>query len=117
MGFKLDPETEAKALALAGLPALAPGVTEAEFQRRVMREAKRRGWLAYHTHDSRRSEPGFPDLVMLRAGRLLFAELKSAAGAPTDAQAEWLAALRAVEGAEVYLWRPADWPQIMEALK
>lgn len=116
MGMRLDPETEAKVLALAGLPPLAPGATEAEFQRRVMDEARRRNWLAYHTRDSRRSEPGFPDTVMVRAGRVVFAELKSAVGQPTDEQAKWLAALRAVEGIEVYLWRPKDWAQITETL-
>jgi hypothetical protein len=35
-----------------------------------------RGWLVYHTHDSRRSAAGFPDLVFLRDGAMIVAECK-----------------------------------------
>ena len=38
-------------------------MTEKQFQSHIVQYAKMRGWLVYHTHDSRRSEPGFPDLV------------------------------------------------------
>lgn len=72
------------------------------------------GWFHYHTHDSRRSEAGFPDLVLVRGDRLIFAELKSAKGRLTPAQADWLKRLNAVapspgKTVEVYLWRPVDW--------
>lgn len=56
------------------------------------------GWMAYHTHDSRRSEPGFPDLVLVRGGECLAVEVKAAGGRATAAQLEWLAALDAVPG-------------------
>jgi hypothetical protein len=74
-----------------------------------------RGWLAYHTHDSRRSAPGFPDLVMLRGLRLLVAELKVGRNRLTRDQAVWLAAFRAA-GVECHEWRPDDWPEIEVAL-
>ena len=44
----------------------------------VIREACRvRGLLAYHTHDSRRSAPGFPDWVIIGPGGGIFRECKA----------------------------------------
>lgn len=79
-------------------------------------------WLAYHTHDSRRSAQGFPDLVMVRGDRLIFAELKSERGKLSPAQVAWLDALGEVEvadpsGVTVYEWRPRDWPAIEVVLR
>ena len=76
----------------------------------VIREARRLGWRVYHTHDSRRSEPGFPDLTMVRGKRVVFAELKSERGKLTPAQVGWLDAIREA-GQEAYMWKPADWPE------
>ena len=76
----------------------------------VIREARRLGWRVYHTHDSRRSEPGFPDLCMVRGGRVVYAELKSERGKLTAEQKRWLEDLRGA-GQEAYMWRPADWPE------
>lgn len=101
-----------------GLPR---GISERDFQDRIVELARLRRWLVYHTHDSRRSDPGFPDLVMVRGDALLFAELKSEKGRVSVEQHEWLRALRRVaaamhEGVEVHVWRPSDWPQIVEVL-
>lgn len=83
---------------------------------KIVRFARRHGWLAYHTYDSRRSEKGFPDLVLVRGDRVIFAELKSAKGKLSPAQEKWRdGLLQAV--AEWHLWRPADWPEIEETLK
>lgn len=60
----------------------------------------------YHTHNSRRSEPGFPDLVIAGPGGILFRELKTATGHITPEQDRWLALL-AVSG-DAGVWRPAD---------
>lgn len=84
-------------------------MTEDELLRKVQALAKRRGWLSYHTHDSRRSDPGFPDLVLVRKDRLIFAELKSAKGRPTPEQSTWLISLGNTGAAEVWLWTPASW--------
>ena len=56
--------------------------TEAQFQAVVIEYAELHGWRVYHTHDSRRSQPGFLDLTMVRPPRLIFAELKSEDGNP-----------------------------------
>ncbi len=40
---------------------------EKPFQAQVVELARLSGWLTYHTHDSRRSQSGFPDLVLVRA--------------------------------------------------
>lgn len=67
------------------------------------------GWRGYHTFDSRRSAPGFPDWVFVRGTRLLFVELKGDGGRTTAAQDAWLDELGAVPCVEAYLWSPADW--------
>lgn len=87
-------------------------LTEKAWQAEVVRTALQLGWaLVYHTFDSRRSAIGFPDLVLCRPPRLIFAELKSEAGRITVAQAEWLEAL-ADSSAESYIWRPSDRPTV-----
>ena len=80
-------------------------MTEAELTRAVRVLARMNGWLHYHTFDSRRSEAGFPDLVLVRKSRVVFAELKSVNGRVSKDQSLWLEALRRA-GQEVYLWRP-----------
>lgn len=99
--------------------------TEKDFQAAVIQYAKLQGFLVYHTHDSRRSEPGFPDLCMVRDGRLVFAELKTEKGRVSDAQMEWMSALAKVSGVvtatsrnpvEVHLWKPSNWKLIEATL-
>jgi VRR-NUC domain-containing protein len=91
-------------------------VSEKDFMATVKDLAKLNGWLVYHTYDSRRSDPGFPDLVLVRAPRVIFAELKSAKGPPTKNQRVWLEELGFCSGVERYLWRPFDWEEITQKL-
>lgn len=82
-------------------------MTEADLQAAILDAAALYGWRSYHTHDSRRSAPGFPDLVLVNA-RLkvaLFAELKSEKGKLAPEQRAWLDDLD-MAGQVVYLWRP-----------
>lgn len=81
-----------------------PRLTEAAFQRQIEEVAALLGYRRYHGWISVRSEPGWPDLVLARPGRLLFVEVKGPRAAVTLPQREWLALLRAT-GAEVYCWR------------
>jgi len=86
-------------------------ITEAELQQAVVTLGRLLGFkLIYHTHDSRHSAEGFPDLVMVSARhkRVLFVELKSETGQLSEHQTIWFAELLAAE-AEVYVWRPKDW--------
>lgn len=88
-------------------------MTEAQLQRAVLELA---GWLrlrAYHTHDSRRSQRGFPDIVCVGPHGLIWAELKSASGTLTDDQWSWQYALLTA-GQRAYVWRPCDWPEPIE---
>lgn len=103
---------------LPALPTAAPSSRdEKDFQNAVLKEAAKLGWLCYHTHDSRKSRAGFPDLTMVRRQRVIFAELKSATGKLDAAQETWREVLEAVGGNVTYcLWRPADWTSIMEIL-
>ncbi len=91
--------------------------SEREFQRQVLQLARLSGWLVYHTHDSRRSTPGFPDLVLVRAPRLVFAELKSEKGRIRPEQSVWLEAFSGcVVAPESYLWRPRDLEETQRTL-
>ena len=54
--------------------------TEKRFQRTLMQLARLTGWCFYHTHNSRHSAMGFPDLCLVRGNRLIFAELKTVTG-------------------------------------
>jgi len=90
-------------------------IKESEFEGQVRQLARLYGWLCYHTWRSINSPPGFPDLVLVKGPRLVFAELKTATGKLSQAQQEWLDALRETP-AEVYLWRPGDWEEIVACL-
>lgn len=91
-------------------------ITERTFQDRVVQYARLNGWLCYHTHDSRRSEAGFPDLVLAREGELVFAELKTEKGRISQAQQGWIDLLDTTE-AQAYIWRPSNWEVIEEVLR
>lgn len=82
---------------------------ERDFQAAVVELARRLGCAVYHTHDSRRSQPGWPDLVIVGHKRFIIRELKTQTGRLSDAQNEWISRL-ARAGVDVGVWRPSDWP-------
>lgn len=83
-------------------------IPEKAFQASLVRLARLLDYHVYHPFDSRRSEAGFPDLVLLRPPRLIFVEVKSERGRVTEAQRAWLDALRGCPSVEAYVWRPSD---------
>jgi len=92
--------------------ATLPAMTEQQLQDAVTALADVLGWSWYHTHDSRRSRPGYPDLHLWHPGkgRGLFVELKRAGKGPTAAQAAVLLELAQVYGQDaVHVWTPTDW--------
>lgn len=102
--------------------------TEAAFQAKVSMLFRRHGWLTYHTHDSRRSDEGFPDFVAISPPRadggrtLVMRELKRQTGMLRPAQRAWLEALMDVGRVnfgehgvdEMGVWRPSDWEEITD---
>lgn len=98
---------------------------ERHFTDRVKRYATRGGWLPYHTLRAKGSDPGFPDLVLLRVPRLVVAELKVPPNThPSDWQEVWLAGWRTLAllsgphlSIEVFLWTPDQWSDVERVLR
>lgn len=92
-------------------------ISERDFMAQVREYAELNGWLVYHTHDSRRSDAGFPDLVIVRDYDLYFVELKTNKGRVKPAQEMWLSALRRAFYCSERVWRPQDWDEIERTLR
>lgn len=91
-------------------------ILEKDWQRTVTDLARQLGWRIYHTHDSRRSAHGFPDLVLVRdRDRVIYLELKREKTRPTPEQVAWLRDLIGA-GAEAYIARPSDLEQLAQIL-
>jgi len=90
-------------------------ITEKAFMGQVIQLARLMGWLVYHTHDSRRSVAGFPDLLLIRRGEMLVAELKVGKNEASEEQLRWLNAFRGANVRE-FLWYPSDWDEIERTL-
>jgi hypothetical protein len=107
-------------------PALKAQPTEAEFTRQVIQLAGLRGWRSAHFRPGltkggqwrtavQGHGKGFPDLVLVKPGRVVVAELKVGRNAPTPEQREWLAAFAAA-GVPAFVWTPGQWADIERAL-
>ena len=89
-------------------------MTERQLQDCVTEMAERLGHLVYHTFDSRRSNPGFPDLVIVGNRSVLFIELKRQGGKLRPEQKVWQERLskalaRGQWSMSHHVWRPNDW--------
>ena len=110
-------------------------MTEAEFQTSLIKWARSLGWRVHAERPARTAEgwrtpiagdKGWPDLVLCRPPRLIFAELKVGKNQPTADQVEWLRDLAMVRGRddltpprnviETVVWRPEMWSQILVIL-
>lgn len=92
-------------------------ITEKQWEAQVKELAKLFGWKYSHTWRSIHSPAGYPDCTMTRDGRLVIAELKTETGQPTPEQYFWLVELSKVPCAEVFLWRPSDFDEVVECLR
>ena len=100
-------------------------MTEAQLQQQIIQLAKLYSWRVAHFRPAMTAKgwrtpvsadgQGFPDLVLVKRCRLIFAEVKSDKGRVSPEQQEWLDALRKTKN-EVYLWKPKDWPEIQGVL-
>ena len=92
-------------------------MSERQFQDAVLEMARLFGFRTYHTFNSRRSEAGFPDLVLVRDGRLIAAELKTETGRLSPAQVAWISDLERCRGVDVHVWRPGNLAEIERTLR
>lgn len=103
-----------------------PEPTEKEFQAQVIALAQLTGHKVAHFRPARTTDgdwrtpvaadgAGFPDLVIVGRGKVIFAELKAEAGTATTLQVDWLEQIRAA-GGQAYLWKPSDWNDIEDVL-
>ena len=101
-----------------------PRERERDFQWAVIEPAQLCGWKVAHFRAARTKDgwrtpvaadgPGWPDRVLVRE-RIIFAECKSQKGRLRLDQKEWQTRLKTA-GAEVYVWRPANWDTIESLL-
>jgi hypothetical protein len=90
--------------------------SEKSFQASVVHLAGLLGWRHFAVRDSRGSVPGWPDLVLVKADRILFRELKVAGGRLSGEQREWGSALTRA-GCDWQVWTPSDWDAIGAQLR
>jgi hypothetical protein len=105
---------------------------EKDFQDTVLQWARMLNWKCFYLPDwmyriamasmkrARRGDrdwpdPGFPDLILLKPGRLIVAELKSPKGRVSPDQKEWHTLLASV-GITVHVWKPDDIDEIIVLL-
>jgi len=98
-------------------------MSESDWQRQIVDFAGLRGWKHIHYRPAMTNrgwrtalsgDPGAPDLLMVR-DRLILVECKSERGRLSPTQVAWQEALKAA-GAESYVWKPSDWPEVERLL-
>jgi hypothetical protein len=103
---------------------MAP-ISEEEFLNQVIDLANLHGWRAAHFRPAKtnrgwrtamQGDKGFPDLVLLKDGKLVVPELKVGRNKTTADQDEWLRRFREC-GAIAEVWRPEDWERIKAILE
>jgi hypothetical protein len=80
-------------------------MSEKKLQQLTVNLCRGYGMRCYHTHDSRRSEAGFPDCVIAHPSGPIYAELKTEKNRPMTDQVWWLDYFAGL-GLPTYLWRP-----------
>ena len=114
---------------------LDQAISEEAFQRQVVQLAHLYGWRVHATRPAWtkkgwktpiQGDKGFPDLVLVKGGRLILAELKKEDGHLTQSQGEWLVALKGVSlpgdpdgprSFRYFVWWPSDWETIVAVLR
>lgn len=99
---------------------------EEQFLKMVIQCARLFGWRTAHFRPCRTAQgwrtavqgdgKGWPDLVCIRGGQVIIAELKSETGTLSPEQEAWLAAWRRT-GTPTFEWRPSMWDEIERILE
>lgn len=116
--MRVRPETTMKTLESHIKTPIGPQLwtSEAQFQKDAVEEyLKNLGWSYFHDKDSRKNNPGFPDLMAWRGERMLAIELKL--GPRSQLSLDQFLTLSAMSQTpvEVYLWLPWE-DEILEVL-
>lgn len=101
---------------------------EDKFLKQILEYAKIRGWRSAHFRPGMMANgrwitaglgqtKGFPDIILVRSDRLIFAEVKTDAGEMSDTQLDWMESLSQTRLCECYLWTPSRWQRIQEILE
>ncbi len=93
-------------------------MSEKLFQQQVIDLAKRKGFeFLYHTWRSDHSPAGFPDLILLKCGRMIVIELKVGKNNLSPEQYFWLLEFTKVTKNVFVFWdTDEDWEEIKELL-
>ncbi len=104
------------------------GNTGSHVQARLEHLARLKGWLVYHTHDSRHSEPGFLDLICIKGEiqlvieckgeheKLIPAKVAPRTGRYLPGQQEWIDAFAQVKVVKALVVRPSNEAEVREML-
>ncbi len=91
-------------------------MTERQLQDAVIDAAEQLGFRTYHTYDSRRSTPGYPDLHVVGHGTQFFFEFKRHRGVVSIDQDAWIAELQR-SGIVAMVVRPDDYDEVLALLR
>jgi hypothetical protein len=98
-------------------------MNETEWQKQVLKSAHSLGWHSMHIGRTGKHQAvgakgtlgtGWPDLVLVKGGRIIFAELKANGGVLTEQQRNVLITLGNV--GEIHVWRPSDMGLMIDTL-
>jgi hypothetical protein len=99
-------------------------MTESEWQQQVLAAALRLGWQTMHIGRTGKHQAvgakgtlgiGWPDVTLVKGGRIIFAELKAQDGVLTPNQNGVFQHLSKTS-AECYIWRPSDFGLVLDTL-
>jgi hypothetical protein len=98
-------------------------MNETEWQKQVLKSAHSLGWHSMHIGRTGKHQAvgakgtlgtGWPDLVLVKGGRILFVELKADKGTVTQEQKDVLMLLQNV--GQCFIWRPSDMGLMIDTL-
>lgn len=117
MGLAL-PTRQSPSITLHPPGYMDPEAPEGVLQGKLQKFCHDTGYLFYHTHDSRKSTPGWPDCAILHpeGGPLYLWELKDATSQPSANQRRWLDALYKATSVQAAVYRPEHWGEMMRIL-